>query len=75
MNSYPPSACGGADALATSFSASYAGVIAFIAAGFVDLRVLASVAVVIPAAMLGLLVAGQLFRRMSREALARIFHR
>lgn len=31
MNSYPPSVCGGADALATSFSASYAGVIAFIA--------------------------------------------
>lgn len=31
MNSYPPSVCGSADALATSFSASYAGVIAFIA--------------------------------------------
>jgi len=31
MNSYPPSVFGGADALATSFSASYAGVIAFIA--------------------------------------------
>lgn len=31
MNSYTPSAYGGADALATSFSASYAGVIAFIA--------------------------------------------
>lgn len=31
MNSCLPSACGGADALATSFSASYAGVIAFIA--------------------------------------------
>lgn len=46
-------------------------VIAFIAAGFVDLRVVVSVAVVIPAAMLGLLVAEQLFRRMSREALVR----
>ncbi|WP_448101705.1 LysR family transcriptional regulator [Luteibacter jiangsuensis] len=31
MKSYPPSVCGSADALATSFSASYAGVIAFIA--------------------------------------------
>lgn len=31
MNQYSPSSCGGADALATSFSASYAGVIAFIA--------------------------------------------
>jgi DNA-binding transcriptional LysR family regulator len=31
MNSYSPSSCAGADALATSFSASYAGVIAFIA--------------------------------------------
>ncbi|HEY4291886.1 LysR family transcriptional regulator [Luteibacter sp.] len=31
MNPYSPSSCGGADALANSFSASYAGVIAFIA--------------------------------------------
>lgn len=46
-------------------------VIAFVAAGFVDLRVLISVAVVVPAAMAGLAVATLLFRRMSREALVR----
>ena len=45
--------------------------IGFALAGFVDEKVLLSLLVVIPAGLAGVAVAGQLFRRMSREALVR----